>query len=131
MRHGVWMGRNGRVYQDDIKKNVEQSSRSEMTVRPSYVRCNALFSYEELFPTEAKKFRHDDDFKAKSVEDALDARVKKKLSCQLVYHCHAESQFGNRRLWGKEVVFGGDAAPHHLELVDSLPLMTSGFHQFD
>ncbi|KAM7268616.1 hypothetical protein ACFE04_010782 [Oxalis oulophora] len=34
--------------------------------------------YEEIFPVEAKKFRYDDDFKAKSVEDALDARVKKK-----------------------------------------------------
>ncbi|KAM7274265.1 hypothetical protein ACFE04_028929 [Oxalis oulophora] len=31
---------------------------------------------EELFPVEAKKFHYDDDFKAKSVEDALDARVK-------------------------------------------------------
>ncbi|KAM7276161.1 hypothetical protein ACFE04_018027 [Oxalis oulophora] len=30
MRHGVWMGHNGRVYQDDIKKNVERiDSREE------------------------------------------------------------------------------------------------------
>ncbi|KAK4778831.1 hypothetical protein SAY86_006359 [Trapa natans] len=34
--------------------------------------------YEELFPVEAKKFGYDPKFKAKTVEDALDDRVKKK-----------------------------------------------------
>ncbi|KAI4326303.1 hypothetical protein MLD38_031629 [Melastoma candidum] len=34
--------------------------------------------YEELFPVEARKFGYDPKFKAKSVEDALDDRVKKK-----------------------------------------------------
>ncbi|KAM7273170.1 hypothetical protein ACFE04_027834 [Oxalis oulophora] len=56
---------------------------------------------EELFPVEAKKFRYDDDFKAKSVENALDAHVKKKAD-RYFYQCHVESQFGNCRLWGKE-----------------------------
>lgn len=34
--------------------------------------------YEELFPVEAKKFSYDPKFQVKSVEDALDDRVKKK-----------------------------------------------------
>lgn len=34
--------------------------------------------YEELFPVETKKFGYDPKAKAKSVEDALDDRVKKK-----------------------------------------------------
>ena len=34
--------------------------------------------YEELFPVEAKKFSYDPKAKVKSVEDALDDRVKKK-----------------------------------------------------
>ncbi|KAL4585596.1 hypothetical protein LXL04_010219 [Taraxacum kok-saghyz] len=34
--------------------------------------------YDELFPVEAKKFGYDPKEKAKSVEDALDDRVKKK-----------------------------------------------------
>ncbi|KAA8542935.1 hypothetical protein F0562_024087 [Nyssa sinensis] len=34
--------------------------------------------YEELFPVEAKKFGYDPKFNSRSVEDALDDRVKKK-----------------------------------------------------
>ncbi|KAF3667510.1 hypothetical protein BC332_08626 [Capsicum chinense] len=34
--------------------------------------------YDDLFPVEAKKFGYDPNAKAKSVEDALDDRVKKK-----------------------------------------------------
>ncbi|KAK9051717.1 hypothetical protein SSX86_028345 [Deinandra increscens subsp. villosa] len=34
--------------------------------------------YDELFPVEAKKFKYDPKEKAKSVEQALDDRVKKK-----------------------------------------------------
>ncbi|KAK9106446.1 hypothetical protein Syun_022457 [Stephania yunnanensis] len=34
--------------------------------------------YDELFPVEAKKFGYDPKTKARSVEDALDDRVKKK-----------------------------------------------------
>lgn len=34
--------------------------------------------YDELFPVEAKKFGYDPKAKVKSVEDALDDRVKKK-----------------------------------------------------
>lgn len=34
--------------------------------------------YDDLFPVEAKKFGYDPKAKAKSVEDALDDRVKKK-----------------------------------------------------
>ncbi|XP_059647189.1 uncharacterized protein LOC132293653 [Cornus florida] len=34
--------------------------------------------YEQLFPVEAKKFRYDPKFSSKTVEDALDDRVKKK-----------------------------------------------------
>ncbi|XP_009761188.1 uncharacterized protein LOC107765529 [Nicotiana tabacum] len=34
--------------------------------------------YDELFPVEAKKFGYDPNAKVKSVEDALDDRVKKK-----------------------------------------------------
>ncbi|PHT39255.1 hypothetical protein CQW23_22828 [Capsicum baccatum] len=34
--------------------------------------------YDDLFPVEAKKFGYDPTAKAKSVEDALDDRVKKK-----------------------------------------------------
>ncbi|XP_057951339.1 uncharacterized protein LOC131146072 [Malania oleifera] len=34
--------------------------------------------YDELFPVEAKKFGYDPKSKSKSVEDALDDRVKKK-----------------------------------------------------
>ncbi|KAL0417324.1 UNVERIFIED_CONTAM: hypothetical protein Slati_3564300 [Sesamum latifolium] len=34
--------------------------------------------YEELFPVECKKFGYDPNAKIKSVEDALDDRVKKK-----------------------------------------------------
>lgn len=34
--------------------------------------------YEELFPVEARKFGYDPKFKAKSVEEALDDRAKKK-----------------------------------------------------
>ncbi|XP_062076943.1 uncharacterized protein LOC133781857 [Humulus lupulus] len=34
--------------------------------------------YEELFPVEAKKFSYDPKAKVKSIEDALDDRVKKK-----------------------------------------------------
>ncbi|KAL3642258.1 hypothetical protein CASFOL_013073 [Castilleja foliolosa] len=34
--------------------------------------------YDEIFPVETKKFGYDPDAKKKSVEDALDDRVKKK-----------------------------------------------------
>ncbi|KAL2533050.1 hypothetical protein Adt_06401 [Abeliophyllum distichum] len=34
--------------------------------------------YDQLFPVEAKKFRYDPIAKSKSVEEALDDRVKKK-----------------------------------------------------
>ncbi|KAK4582411.1 hypothetical protein RGQ29_025550 [Quercus rubra] len=34
--------------------------------------------YEQLFPVEAKKFSYDPKAKTKSIEDALDDRVKKK-----------------------------------------------------
>uniref|UniRef100_A0A5B7BKU0 Uncharacterized protein n=1 Tax=Davidia involucrata TaxID=16924 RepID=A0A5B7BKU0_DAVIN len=34
--------------------------------------------YEELFPVEAKKFGYDPKFNSRTVEDALDDRVKKK-----------------------------------------------------
>jgi len=62
------------LIEEEIKeKLVDEAESSEYTIDAA-----KKMKYDQLFPVEAKKFGYEPKTKVKSVEDALDDRVKKK-----------------------------------------------------
>lgn len=61
------------LVEGDKNETVEGSESSEYTIDAA-----KKMKYDQLFPVEAKKFGYEPKSKAKSIEEALDDRVKKK-----------------------------------------------------